>query len=222
LSGEVTHKDSLGNDQVIRPLAINWMTAGRGIVHSERTPAELRDTGMLMHLVQLWVALPKEHEETEPSFHHYPASTMPELDVDGARVRVLAGSAYGVTSPVSTHSELFYVDATIPAGGSLAMPKEHVERAAYVLEGSITAGEEKAEARAMLVFTSGGAPRLHAETASRVLLLGGAPLDGPRYLDWNFVSSSKERIEVAKRQWKNGEFPKVPGDDVELIPLPER
>src|SRR5262249_35626292 len=219
-AGEITHRDSLGSRQIISPGAINWMTAGRGIVHSERTPPELRKAGSRLHAIQLWVALPKEHEETEPEFHHHPAQSLPQLQKAGVQLRVLAGSAYGATSPVRTFSPLFYVEASMPAGSVLAIPSEHRERAAYLIEGSVACGAERVEARRMVVFAPGARPVLRAQVPSRLVLLGGAPMDGPRHIWWNFVSSSKERIELAKREWKEGRFPKVPGDEREFIPLP--
>ena len=220
LDGRVLHRDSLGSHQIIEPGEINWMTAGRGIVHSERTPPDLRATGSRLYGIQLWVALPKEHEETVPEFHHHPADALPELEEDGVRIRVLAGSAYGEISPVRTFSPLFYVEASLPAGAALPLPPEHEERAIYILEGIVCCGAERAEAQRMLVFSSGATAVLRAEVASRVVLLGGAPI-GPRHIWWNFVSSSKERIEQAKREWKEGRFPKIPGDEKEFIPLPE-
>ena len=219
--GESIHRDSLGSYQRIQPGEINWMTAGRGIVHSERTSPELRQTGSRMNGLQLWVALPLAHEEIEPEFHHHPASTLPELDVAGVRVRVLAGTAYGQTSPVRTFSPLFYVDAGMPAGSALELPRDHEERAAYVVAGSITCGAEHAEPGRMLVFTPGTAAELRASADARVALIGGAPIDGERQIWWNFVSSSRDRIERAKHDWKAGRFPRVPGDEVEFVPLPE-
>ena len=218
--GEIVHRDSLGSLQPIRPGAINWMTAGRGIVHSERTGPELRKTGSRLHGLQLWVGLPKAHEEAEPEFRHYPAEALPELEKNGARIRVLAGSAYGAASPVHTLSPLFYVEAMIPAGGELPVPAEHEERAAYVVEGAVRCGAERVEAPRMIVFAARSAPVLRAETAARLVLLGGAPLDGDLHLWWNFVSSSRERIEQAKRDWKDGRFARVAGE-TEFIPLPE-
>lgn len=219
--GEMVHRDSLGSNQPIRPGAINWMTAGRGIAHSERTPLELRRSGSRAHGIQLWVALPRAHEEVEPDFSHHPATTLPILEERGVHLRVLVGSAYGAASPVRTLSPLFYVEASLGAGQELPLPREHEERAAYVVEGTVASGAEVATAGKMLVFARGGEPVLKSENGARVMLLGGAPLDGPRHIWWNFVSSSKERIEQAKRDWKEGRFAKVPGDEVEFIPLPE-
>ena len=219
--GEILHRDSLGSQQPIRPGDVNWMTAGRGIVHSERTPPEHRQNGSRLHGLQLWVALPREHEEGEPSFRHYPGSDLPAHDQGGVRLRVLAGSAYGVSSPVEILSPLFYVDAVMPEGSELALPSGHEERAAYVVDGALHCGAERAEVGRMLVFTKEAKVVLRAERATRIVLVGGAPLDGERYIDWNFVSSSKERLEQAKRDWRAGRFPKVPGDELEFIPLPE-
>jgi redox-sensitive bicupin YhaK (pirin superfamily) len=219
--GELVHRDSLGSHQPIRPGDINWMTAGCGIVHSERTAPEERARGATLHGIQLWVALPKEHEETTPAFRHHPAATLPELEQGGVRLRVLAGSAYGVSSPVKTLSPLFYLQASMPAGSELAVTDEHAERAAYVVQGAVRCEGEHSEAARMLVFSPGTQPTLRAESDSTVMLLGGAPLEAERHIWWNFVSSSAERIERAKRDWKEGRFPKVPGDELERIPLPE-
>ena len=222
IEGEIIHRDSLGFEQAIRPGEVNWMTSGRGITHSERTSRELRQSGSRLHVAQLLVALPTAHEEMAPEFHHHPANTLPELDVGGVRVRVLAGSAYGETSPVRIFSPLFYAEAEIPAGASLSMPEGHEQRGVYVLTGAIShLGQPLAE-RALAFFRAGGKPSVRAEVDSRVLLLGGAPPDGQRYIEWNFVSSSLARIEQAKRDWQAGRFPKVPGDEVEFIPLPEK
>jgi redox-sensitive bicupin YhaK (pirin superfamily) len=222
IAGEIVHRDSLGFEQVIRPGAVNWMTAGRGITHSERTSSELRRSGSTLHVAQLWVALPLAHEEMPPEFHHHPASTLPEVNVDGVKVRVLAGSAYGETSPVRIFSPLFYAEADIAAGASLRLPEGHAERGVYVLTGRLTHAGQPIEERDLAFFRPGNAPSVVAEVASRVLLLGGAPVDGVRHIEWNFVSSSLARIEQAKRDWQAGLFPKVKGDELEFIPLPER
>ncbi|MBV8091185.1 MAG: pirin family protein [Alphaproteobacteria bacterium] len=219
--GEIVHRDSLGSHQPIRPGEVNWMTAGHGIVHSERTGPERRRGGSRVHGLQLWVALPLAHEETEPVFHHHPTQTLPALELGGARIRVLAGSAYDETSPVKVFSPLFYADVAMPAGCELPVPSEHDERAAYVVEGVVTCGNERAERGRMLVFAKGAEVALRATTDARVALIGGAPIDGERHIWWNFVSSSEARIEQAKRDWQEGRFPKVPGDETESIPLPE-
>src|SRR3954471_14228730 len=174
--GEIVHRDSLGSDQAIRPGAVNWMTAGRGIAHSERTPQALRRGGSRIHGLQLWVALPKDLEETETTFRHYAAESLPGVSHNGVNVRVLAGSAYGVTSPVETSSALFYVDALMPKGRRLELPQAQ-ERAAYVIEGAVACDTERAEVGRMLVFTPGSTPVLHAESNVRVALIGGAPID---------------------------------------------
>lgn len=219
--GELVHKDSLGSDQAIRPGAVNWMTAGRGIAHSERTGPELRRHGSHMHGIQSWVALPRAHEETEPSFHHHAADTIPETSRDGARLRIIAGTAYGQTSPVHVFSPMFYVEARLSTGARLELPDEHEERAAYVVEGSVACDAETFGPGDMLVARPRATLAVKALEPARVMLLGGAPLDGARHIWWNFVSSSEERIERAKRDWKEGRFPKIPGDQVEFIPLPE-
>lgn len=219
--GEIVHRDSLGSHQPIRPGDVNWMTAGRGIAHSERTGPGPRQSGARLDGLQLWVALPRSHEETDPEFHHHPARDLPAIDIAGARIRVLAGTAFGETSPVKTFSPLFYVDAAMPAGSELPLPDEHEERAAYVVSGSIGCGDERADRGRMLVFTPGMPAALRAISDARVALIGGAPIDGERHIFWNFVSSSLARIEQAKRDWREGRFPKVPGDEQEFIPLPD-
>jgi redox-sensitive bicupin YhaK (pirin superfamily) len=216
--GEILHRDSLGNAQLITPGAINWMTAGRGIVHSERSPSEARVGGAHMHGLQLWVALPEGEEESEPRFTHHPESTLPVLDDRGTRLHVLAGSAYGASSPVPVSSPLFYVEVELPLGASLPLPNEHEERAAYVISGKVMHGSTELVPRTLVVWKPKQSVELRAEEPTRLMLLGGAPL-GPRYMFWNFVSSRKERIEQAARDWKAGNFPLVPGDEKEHIPL---
>ncbi len=218
--GEIVHRDSLGAVQPIEPGAINWMTAGRGIVHSERTGAATRQAGSLLHGVQLWVALPQSHEEAEPDFRHHPAESLPERDIGGARVRVLVGDAYGARSPVRTLSPFLYADASLSAGSELPLPDEPEERAAFVVAGSVSCGDVRVEAPRMIVFEPGSAPSLRAGSDARLLLVGGAPLDGERHLWWNFVSSRPARIEQAKRDWVAGRFAPVPGE-TEHIPLPD-
>jgi redox-sensitive bicupin YhaK (pirin superfamily) len=219
--GEILHRDSLGSHQVIRPGEINWMTAGRGIVHSERSPAAARGSGARVEGIQLWVALPRADEETEPAFHHHPADSLPELQQAGARIRVLAGNAYGAASPVHTFSPLFYCEVVLPQGAEVALPDEYEERGLYVVEGRLAYDADRAQGGRMLVFSPGARVVVRAESAARLMLVGGDRLDGERNIWWNFVSSSSERIERAKQDWKAGRFPKVPGDDAEFIPLPE-
>jgi len=221
LEGRIQHRDSLGSDQVIMPGAINLMTAGRGIVHSERTPAEVRAAGSRIHGLQVWIALRTEDEECAPDFQHYPAAAFAEVNEGGATVRVLVGDFYGASSPVKTRSRLFYGDATLEPGASLPMDFEYEESAAYVVSGAVTVGETRVASESMVVFTPGEKPVLRAEEGSRVMLLGGDRVDGPRFIEWNFVSSSQERIDRAKREWRERAFPLVPGDREEFIPLPE-
>ncbi len=219
--GEIVHKDSLGNDQAIRPGAVNWMTAGEGIVHSERTGPERRREGGALHGIQAWVALPKAHENDAPSFHHHEASALPEVTREGARLRVLVGTAFGVTSPVVTTMPTLYVEASLEAGTTLDVARDVEELAAYVAVGAVTVDGVTFGEGSLVVFRAGAAPRLVAKEKARVMLLGGAAMDGPRFIFWNFVSSEKESLEAAKRAWREDRFPKVPGDDQERIPLPE-
>jgi hypothetical protein len=212
--GEIVHKDSLGTEQAIRPGDVNWMNAGRGIVHSERK------AGSAVHGLQIWVALPNEMEESEPSFQHVAGTSLPTLWQAGARLRVIAGTAFGETAPVQISSSLFYVEARLDAGAEVALPDGYAERAAYVVEGAVQCNERLVEAEIMGVVEGDAPSTIRALKDSVVMLFGGAPI-GPRHIWWNFVSSSEERIERAKREWKAGAFPKVPGDDVEFIPLPE-
>jgi redox-sensitive bicupin YhaK (pirin superfamily) len=219
--GEILHRDSLGSEQPIQPGAVNWMTAGRGIVHSERTPALPRKTGSLVHGMQLWVALPTALEEVAPSFQHHPASTIPTVELPGSRLRVIAGSAYGATSPVEVLSPLFYVEAQLERGAELALPDEHSGRAVYVVSGAVSVDGAAHGEGSMLVLREGVPACVKALNETRALLLGGAPLDGERHIWWNFVSSSRERIERARDDWRERRFPKVPGDETEFIPLPD-
>jgi redox-sensitive bicupin YhaK (pirin superfamily) len=221
--GEIVHKDSLGSDQAIRPGDLNWMTAGRGIVHSERSGPEARRLGPTVHGIQSWVALPTQHELAEPTFQHVEAGALPEFELDGSHLRVIAGSAYGETSPVRVLSPLFYVEARLDAGAELALPSpdEHAERAAYVVEGAIACDGVHVEAGTMGVVDAHADAAIRALGPSRVMLFGGARLDGERHIWWNFVSSSQARIEEAKSRWKEQAFPRVPGDEAEFVPLPE-
>jgi len=218
--GEIDHKDSLGSMQTIRPGDVNWMIAGRGIVHSERSSPASRETGVHIHGIQSWVALPLEHERTEPRFDHHPASTIPKVDLDGASLDVIAGEAYGARSPVSVLSPTLYVHARIAAGARLPIDDTHEERGVYVVEGAITVNGARFTPGTMAVLAPHAHVSIEAEETSRVMLVGGAKLTGERHIFWNFVSSSPERIEQAKSDWRAGRFPKVPGDEIEFIPLP--
>lgn len=221
-AGEILHRDSLGVVQPIRPGAVNWMTAGRGIVHSERTPPELRSSDVSLFGIQSWVALPREHEESTPHFDHYAEEELPVVEAEGKRVRVITGSLYGVRSPVRTLSEMFYAEVVLEKGATLDVAPEHEERAAYIVEGSVNVipGKDTFEAGHLVVFKAGVAFTLHATSVPvRLMLLGGEPMEGPRHIWWNFVSSSRERIEEAKADWKSGRFPAVP-EEKEFIPLP--
>ncbi len=218
--GELMHRDSLGFAQQIRPGDVNWMTAGRGIVHSERSSPDARDRDLTLHAIQSWVALPQSHEETEPSFHHHGAETLPSLEIDGVQLRLIAGSAYGETSPVKVFSPTFYLAAEMPAGSRLTLPSEHEERAVHVADGVVSVQGQTLSVGQMAVFVAGAEITVQAEAESLVMLLGGAAMDGERHIWWNFVSSSKDRIEQAKADWKEGRFDAVPGES-EFIPLPE-
>jgi redox-sensitive bicupin YhaK (pirin superfamily) len=217
--GEMVHRDTLGSHQTIRPGDVNWMLAGRGIAHSERTGDDVRRTGGPLHGIQSWVALPTADEEAAPRFEHHPAATIPRLTLEGASLEVVAGAAYGARSPVGVCSQTLYVAARLAAGATLPLPDEHPERAVYVAAGEIAAGERRIGPGGMLIFPAGPAA-VEALAPSRLILIGGAPLDGERHIWWNFVSSSLDRIERAKADWKAGRFGVVPGDDKEFIPLP--
>src|SRR5262245_35553380 len=218
--GDLLHRDSLGCVQLIRPGDVNWMTAGRGIVHSERTSPEARTTGARLHGIQSWVALPRAVEETDPTFHHHAAEELPQIESAGVRLRLIAGNAWGARSPVPTLSEMFYVDAAFAAGARLVLGAEHAERAIYVVTGAIQVDDDAAIASGNLIVLAGRAEvTLHSPGCARAMLLGGAPLDGERHIWWNFVASSAERIARAKQDWAEDRFAKVPGDD-ERIPLP--
>ena len=218
--GEIMHRDTLGSVQAIRPGDVNWMTAGSGIAHSERTPPELRGGGVKVFGIQSWVALPKAQEETAPGFFHHGAASLPELEAEGARIRIVAGTAYGARSPVATFAETLYCDVALAAGARLALPTEHEERALLPVSGQVRVAGRSVELGTLLVFRAGHPVAIEAETEARLMLVGGEPLDGPRFMWWNFVSSSKDRIEQAKADWKAGRFGVVPGEH-EFIPLPE-
>lgn len=218
--GEIMHRDSLGTVQPIQPGAVNWMIAGRGIAHSERTPPRVRATGGRLFGIQAWVALPKRDEETAPGFAHHAVGELPQIEDGAARVRLIAGSLFGKRAPVQTFTDMFYADATLQSGGRVPLPADYEERAAYVAEGSIDIAGDAFTAGQLLVFRPGDEITIKANGLARVMLLGGEPMDGPRHVWWNFVSSSQERLEQAKADWKAGRFAPVP-DETEFIPLPE-
>jgi redox-sensitive bicupin YhaK (pirin superfamily) len=217
-AGEITHRDSTGVEQAIRPAEMNWMIAGRGITHSERFERARREGGPL-HAIQSWVALPEGDEEAEPAFAHHDNADLPVHGDGGVWLRVLAGDAYGLRAAIRTHSPLFYVHVALEPGARIALPSEHAERAAYVVSGAVEADHQMLDARQMAVFSGGAQAVLQARTPSVLLLLGGAPI-GPRFIEWNFVSSSKERIARAKADWKAGRMKLPDGDNEEYTPLP--
>ncbi|WP_395022174.1 pirin family protein [Dongia sp.] len=218
--GEILHQDTLGSVQVIRPGDVNWMTAGSGIAHSERTPPEARASGGPVFGIQSWVALPKAHEETDPAFFHHPVASLPVIEDDGKTVRIIAGTAFGARAPVATFSATLYCDVVLKAGAKIEVPLEHEERAIQPVAGRISVAGRSVEPGSMLVLRAGMPVTIEALEDARLMLLGGERLDGPRQMWWNFVSSSPERLEQAKADWKAGRFGQVPGE-TEFIPLPE-
>jgi len=219
-SGEITHRDSLGYVQSILPGDVNWMTAGRGIVHSERTGDQFRTSGHNLHGLQIWVGLPKADEESAPTFFHHPSETLPQFDINGVTMRLIVGSAHGHTAPVATYSPIFYLDAQFQRGDSYIVTEEYKERAIYVLDGDVSIGSRSVTSGQMAVFAPGRTITVTSGDAARIVVIGGEPLDGERHLYWNFVSSSKKRIEQAKQQWREQGFEKIPGE-IEFIPLPD-
>lgn len=217
--GEIVHRDSVGYQQIIRPGEVNWMTAGRGISHSERFDT-LREHGGALHGIQAWVALPEAAEETAPGFVHFDAAQLPSHSDDGVNIKVIAGSAYGMTSPVTTHSPLFYVHLALGAGSTAEVCGGYSERAIYVAKGSVHLDGERCSVGQMAVLAPGAMPAITAAEASIVMVLGGEAI-GPRHIWWNFVSSGKERIEQAKADWQAGRIKLPVDDDREFIPLPE-
>lgn len=219
--GSMVHRDGAGHVQTILPGEVNWMTAGRGIVHSERSSADSRRQLQTLSGLQIWVGLPAAHEETDPGFWHYATDAQPVMEGEGLRVQVVAGELFGKTSAVKTLSPLFYGDVQAKVGAVLVLPAHHEERAAYIASGKVQVDGQMYEAGRLLVFAAGRPVTIQAVAASRFAVLGGEPLDGPRFVWWNFVSSSKERIEQAKQDWQRDRFNQsVPGDETEFIPLP--
>lgn len=216
--GEILHRDSLGSLQPIRPGDINLMVAGKGIVHSERERPEVTAADHQLHGLQLWLVLPEADEETEPAFYHYPSADIPALVVEGVPVRVIMGSAYGQTSPVKQFAPTLYIEASLKAGQRLVLPQAP-ERALYIAAGAVKARDSKLNQYEMAVLDADTVVTIEAVSDSRIALIGGAAMTR-RYIEWNFVSSRRERIEQAKADWQQGNFPKVPGDETEFIPLP--
>ncbi len=219
--GALLHRDSLGSTQVVRPGDVNWMTAGRGIVHSERTPSDERPGGPSLHGIQTWVALPEAAEEAAPGFSHHPSSSLPQFEEDGVRVRVIAGDAFGARAPVEVFSPMLYAALEFKPGGRIAVPAEHEERGVYLVDGSLAIQERAAQPQHLVVLPKGRSVELESASGARVLLLGGAPVGAKRFIWWNFVSSSKERIEQAKADWGADRMGRISGE-TERIPLPER
>ncbi len=224
--GEILHRDSVGSNQLIRPGDVNWMVAGRGITRSERTPAETRKRPHSGYGIQTWVALPEAHEDTAPSFEHHARDMLPVLHSDGVTLRLILGRAYGEIAPASVFSETFYADAELKPGARIPLPDDHEERGLYILEGSISVAGQSFEAGRMMVFRPRDSIAVAAgPRGARLILLGGATLGGPRYIWWNFVASSQEKIDAAKEEWRRGDwgrglFDLPPGDRDEFIPLP--
>ncbi len=216
--GEMLHRDSLGCVQEIRPGEINWMTAGKGIVHSEKVTEEILASGQRLHGIQTWVALPLEHAEVEPRFEHYSANEIPSIENDGVSIRVVIGSAYGKTSPVKTESETLYVEIKLQAGATIELPAAE-ELAVFVVEGDVSLEGEPVRPGVLAVVADRASMSLTAASSAHVMLCGGASLEGDRIVWWNFVSSTSERLEQAKRDWEEGNFAEVPGES-DFIPLP--
>jgi len=219
--GEMIHRDSLGSVQTIEPGAVNWMTAGRGIVHSERTPPETRVRAHRMHGVQTWVALPKDREMAEPSFSHQPKATLPEIVRPGVTMRLLAGTALGERAPTPIFSPMFYVAVEMEPGAAIELPPEHEQRGVYAVDREVLVAGEALPAQHCAVLAEDATVRLEATTGARVMLFGGAGMDGDRKIWWNFVASSRALIDAASERWREQRFPPIPGE-TEFIPLPER
>jgi redox-sensitive bicupin YhaK (pirin superfamily) len=220
--GEILHRDSLGTEKTIQPGAVNWMRAGRGIVHSERTSEERRRDGQRLFGIQTWMALPAEQEETDPAFMHHGADALPIVDAEGVRARLIAGRAFGAASPPATASETLYADVQLGAGAQAPIEATYEERALYTVAGTIEVAGDAFEPGQLLVLRPGDAITVTATSDAQFMLFGGAPMEGPRYLWWNFVSSRPERIAAAKEEWARGRFDTVPGDEKEFIPLPDK
>ncbi len=220
-AGAIDHRDSLGTRQRIEPGAVNLMTAGRGITHSERSPGDERAAGPQLSGIQTWLAMPRDKEEMPPAFEHVAEAQLPFVDADGVELRLIMGEAYRVRSPVTCHSPTLYAALTMAPGGSIEVESEADERAVYLLDGEAELDGTPLQATHLVLLRPGHRPLLRSERGARLMICGGAPMDGERHVWWNFVSSSRDRINEAKRAWKAGEFALPPGDDAEFIPLPE-
>jgi redox-sensitive bicupin YhaK (pirin superfamily) len=218
--GQIVHKDSLGTDMDIKSGDVNLMAAGRGIVHSERSGEKDRQRNITLAGIQSWIALPEAIEESPPEFWHYGKKNLPTIEDNGTQVRIIMGSLYGETAPVKTFSDMFYADVMLQSGSKLPIAAEHEERGIYIVEGAIEISGITYDAGRLLVLHPLENATLTAKSPARLMLMGGEPMDGPRHIWWNFVSSSKERIEQAKEEWRTGQFDTVPGDEEEFIPLP--
>jgi redox-sensitive bicupin YhaK (pirin superfamily) len=220
--GQILHRDSLGTEMAIEPGAVNWMKAGRGIVHSERTAPERKRTGQRLFGLQTWMALPEAEEESAPDFRHHGAAALPVVEAGGVTARLIAGRGWGAVSPLEASSETLYADVGLADGATLPIDADYAERALYTIAGTVEVGPDRFGHGQLLVLRPGDAHRARAvDGPARVMLFGGAPLEGPRWIWWNFVSSRPERIEQAKEEWRQGRFETVPGDEAEFIPLPE-
>lgn len=224
--GSFQHRDSTGADQIITPGALNWMVAGRGVTHSERSPDAVRAAPSSLLGIQTWIALPETHEDIAPSFEHHAAGALPEIRDQGIEARLILGRAYGETAPATMHSDTFYLDVTLAARARFPLPVDHEDRGIYITEGSVSIAGQEFQAGQMMVFRPGDAITVAAgDRGARLMALGGATLNGPRHIWWNFVASSRERIEAAKQEWREarwgqGRFDLPPGDRDEHIPLP--
>ena len=218
--GEILNRDTLGSKQAITPGAVNWMSAGRGIAHSERTDHIERAHSNDIHGLQFWIAQPKEFEENAPNFSHYESSAIPHVDMPGVQIKIMAGSAFGEESPVDIHSPLFYAEIHIQAGHHLDLPPQYRERGLYLIDGHVRIGTDDIIPNTLPVFLPGGTVRVEATADSHFVILGGDPLPEKRFIWWNFVSSSQDRIEQAKADWANGAFGTIPGDENDALPLP--
>lgn len=210
--GEILHKDSLGSNQRVLPGDVSWMTAGRGVAHVERTPAQAFAEGSRLHGLQVWLASPKTHEQGDPSYSYHPASSLPVSDNLGVRIRLIAGTGFCLESPVPVLSPTLYAQVQMQAATSLIVPNEHAQRALYLLDGELVLNGDEVEACSLVVLPEGEAVELYAEGECQLVLIGGAPLDGPRRMNWNFVASDPQLIEQARARWAAGDWPQVPGE----------